>query len=80
MTSYQSYAVNYYVDGFSERQLATVPTACVKSDLIYFIEDNGGVVDGEWYKFSTVDEIRATIKETKNRSGIIYDLNIRTIP
>ena len=80
MASYQTYTINYFVTGFAERQLATVPTARVKSDLIDFIEDNGGVLDGQWYQFSTVAEIRATIQETKNRGGIVYDLNIRTIP
>lgn len=80
MASYQTYAINYYVTGFNERQLATVQTARVKSDLIGFIEDNGGVLDGEWYQFSTVDEIRRAIQETRNRGGIVYDLNVRAGP
>ena len=80
MAYYQAYAVNYYAVGFAERQLATVPTARAKAELINFIEANGGVLIGEWYQFSTVPGIRAAIQETKRLGGIVYNLPVRTTP
>ena len=75
--AHQAHAVNYYVVGFAEHQLATVPTAHIMSDLIDFIENNGGVPDGNWYRFNIVANIQATILRTRELGGIVYNLPVR---
>ena len=75
--AFQAHAVNYYLVGFNERQLATVPTAAARVELITFIEDNGGVPEGDWYRFANLANIQATILRTRDLDGIVYNLPVR---
>lgn len=74
MPAFQQYAVLFYLEGFHGRQLATLAKDCRKTELIYFIEDNGGRSDGNWYKFSDESGFQNTMRMTRELGGIVYDL------
>jgi len=76
--SYQRYTVAFYLEGFNGRQLATTTTAGKQQELINFMEDNGGVLDGQWHKFSTEQNFHLAITKTRALGGIVYDLPVKT--
>ena len=77
MTStYQAYTVTLYVVGFDIRQLATLANLRKKTELINYIEDNNGVLDGEWYRFPQLSDIERAIRKTKELGGILYHLPV----
>ena len=78
--AFQQYAVLFYVNGFEHRQLATFTTLRKQTDLINFMEDNDGVVDGQWHKFVDEAAFRRAIKQVRDTGGIVYDLPVRTWP
>ena len=43
-----------------------------------FMEDNGGVLDGQWHKFSTEQNFHLAITKTRALGGIVYDLPVKT--
>ena len=76
--TYQAYTVTFYWVGFGGRQLATVTNLRRKIDLINYIEDNNGVLDGEWYKFAQESDFHKAIIRTRELGGIVYDLPVKT--
>jgi hypothetical protein len=75
--AFQPHTVSYYQVGFNERQLATVPTAAARAQLVNFIENNRGVPDGDWYRFANLADIQATILRTRDLGGVVYNLPVR---
>ena len=76
--TYQPYTVAFYFEGFNGRQLATTTTARKQQELINFMEDNGGVLDGEWHKFTSEHNFHLAIIKTRELGSIVYDLPVKT--
>lgn len=49
-----------------------------KQELINFMEDNGGILDGEWHKFNNENNFHHAITKTRQLGGIVYDLPVKT--
>lgn len=77
MASFQQHTVLYYTEGFALRQLATFTRGRVKTDLINYIEDIGGTVDGDWYKFSDFSGGHKATARAREYGGIVYDLPVK---
>ena len=76
--TYQPYTVTFYFEGFNGRQLATTTTARKQQELINFMEENSGVLDGEWHKFASEHNFHLAIIKTRELGGIAYDLPVKT--
>ncbi|KAF8970812.1 hypothetical protein BDZ97DRAFT_1753607 [Flammula alnicola] len=76
--TYQPYTVAFYWTSFAGRQLATVSSARKQTELIHFIEDNNGSLEGEWYHFASEDDFHKAIIRTRELGGIVYDLPVKT--
>ena len=74
MASFQQHTVAYYLTGFQGRNLATLPQHNLKTDLIKYIEKNGGDADGDWYKFDHESDLKKAIVKTRELGGHVYDL------
>jgi len=73
-SDFQPDAVLYYQVGFAKRQLSTVATATLKADLIDFIEQNRGTPEGDWYRFSQLADLQATMQKTRDLGRNVYNL------
>jgi len=78
MASFQPYNVTIFIEGFAGRQLCTFTTERNKTEFIYFIEDNGGVLIGEWYKFTVQAQFLSAIRKNRELGGICYDLPVNS--
>lgn len=74
MASFQQYSVLFYVEGFTFRALATITSLSIQTTLIHYIEEIGGTVDGDWFKFSDTAPGYNTIAKVKELGGIVYSL------
>jgi hypothetical protein len=75
--AFQFHTISYYLVGFNERQLATVPTAADRVLLVDAIENIGGVPEGDWYRFANLADIQETIRRTRDLGGVVYNLPVR---
>ena len=75
---FQFYTVNFYITGFGRRQLSTVNTSELRTQLVNYIESQGGVPEGQWYRFENDTGFRAVITQTRALGGVVYDLPVRT--
>lgn len=78
MASLQLYTVTFFVEGFAGRQLSTFTTANKKTAFINFMEDNDGILFGEWHKFTDHAKFLSAIRKTRELGGICYDLPVNT--
>lgn len=76
--TYQAYTVAFYLEGFGGRQFATVTSARRQQELIHFMEENGGMLNGEWHKFMSENNFHLAIIKTRELGGIVYDLPVKT--
>lgn len=73
---YQPYTVLYYVVGFNERNLSSLPSSDTQTQLVNYIESHNGTPDGDqWYRFDDVNDLNLTIQRTKDLGGYVYGLD-----
>lgn len=78
MATYQAYTAHFYLEGFNGRQLATVTSERKQTNLINYMEENGGILVGQWHKFDTHENFVLAIRKTRELGGIVYDLYVKT--